>query len=96
MARVNRYLHKIGAAETGTCDCGQEEETVDHFLFLYPRWDEQQEHMRNVDQGIMGNLSFFLGGKSAEDGHKWSPNLVAVLAAIKFTINTGRLDATQT
>ncbi|OBS15728.1 hypothetical protein FPOA_13459 [Fusarium poae] len=33
MARVNRYLHRIGAAETDTCDCGQEEETVDHFLF---------------------------------------------------------------
>ncbi|KAG7002934.1 hypothetical protein FocnCong_v001089 [Fusarium oxysporum f. sp. conglutinans] len=33
MARVNRYLHRIGAVETDTCDCGQEEETVDHFLF---------------------------------------------------------------
>ncbi|KAG7429573.1 hypothetical protein Forpi1262_v009429 [Fusarium oxysporum f. sp. raphani] len=33
MARVNRYLHRIGAAETDTCDCGQEEKSVDHFLF---------------------------------------------------------------
>lgn len=33
MVRVNRYLHRIGAAEIDTCDCGQEEETVDHFLF---------------------------------------------------------------
>jgi hypothetical protein len=95
-ARVNRYLHRIGAAETDTCDCGQEEETVDHFLFRCPRWDEQREHMRNVDREMMGNLSFFLGGKTAEDGHKWRPNLAAVRAAIKFAKSTGRLDATRT
>ena len=96
MARVNKYLHRIGAAETDTCDCGQEEETVDHFLFRCPRWDEQREHMRNVDGEMMGNLSFFLGGKTAEDGHKWRPNLAAVRAAIKFAKSTGRLDATRT
>jgi hypothetical protein len=96
MARVNRYLQRIGAAETDTCDCGQEEETVDHFLFRCPRWDKQQEHMRNVDREMMGNLSFFLGGKTAEDGHKWRPNLAAVRAAIKFAKSTRRLDATQT
>jgi hypothetical protein len=96
MARVNRYLHRIGAAETDTCDCGQEEEMVDLFLFRCPRWDEQREHMRNADREMMGNLSFFLGGKTAEDGHKWRPNLAAVRAAIKFAISTGRLDATQT
>jgi hypothetical protein len=71
MARVNRYLHKIGAAETDTCDCGQEEETVHHFLFRCTRWDEQREHRRKVDQAMMGNLSFFLGGKTAEDEHRW-------------------------
>ena len=96
MARVNKYLHRIGAAETDTCDCGQEEETVDHFLFRCTRWDEQRERMRNIDQAMMGNLSFFLGGKTAEDGDKWRPNLGAVRAAIKFAISTGRLDATQT
>ncbi|KAI8411411.1 hypothetical protein FOFC_08005 [Fusarium oxysporum] len=96
IARVIRYLHRIGAVETDTCECGQEEETVDHFLFRCPQWDEQREHMRIVDREMMGNLSFFLGGKTAEDGHRWSPNLRAVRAAIKFAISTGRLDATQT
>ncbi|RKL11211.1 hypothetical protein BFJ70_g16420 [Fusarium oxysporum] len=55
MAQVNRYLHRIGAAETDTCDCGQEE-TVDHFLFRCPRWDEQRERMRNINGEMMGNL----------------------------------------
>ncbi|KAI8401336.1 hypothetical protein FOFC_18205 [Fusarium oxysporum] len=62
MARVNTYLRRTGAAETDTCDCGQEEETVDHFLFRCPRWDEQREYRQNVDREIMSNLSFFLGG----------------------------------
>ncbi|KAM5529264.1 reverse transcriptase [Fusarium oxysporum f. sp. phaseoli] len=46
MARVNRYLHRIGAAETDICDCGQEEESVDHFLFRCRRWDEQNAKCR--------------------------------------------------
>ncbi|KNB06199.1 hypothetical protein FOXG_06987 [Fusarium oxysporum f. sp. lycopersici 4287] len=29
---------------------------------------------------MIGNLPFFLGGKTAEDGHRWSPNLGAVRA----------------
>jgi hypothetical protein len=32
-ACINRYLHRIGAVETDICDCGQEEQTVDCFLF---------------------------------------------------------------
>jgi hypothetical protein len=87
---------RIGAAETDTCDCGQQEETVIHFLFRCTRWDEQREHMRKVGQATIGNLPFFLGGKTAEKGHRWSPNLGAVRIAIKFAISTGRLDATQT
>jgi hypothetical protein len=43
MARINSYLHRIGAAESDMCTCGQT---------------------------MMGNLSFFLGGKAASDGPK--------------------------
>lgn len=32
MARLNGYLHQIGAIETGKCICGQTTETVEHFL----------------------------------------------------------------
>jgi ribonuclease HI len=46
---------------------------------------------RLVGQNMVGNLSFFLGGKSASDGPKWTPNLEAVRAAIKFAMATGRL-----
>ncbi|EXK78355.1 hypothetical protein FOQG_16955 [Fusarium oxysporum f. sp. raphani 54005] len=91
MARINSYLSKIGAAESDMCECGRAPETMEHFLFRCTRWEAERESMRQVGQGMMGNLSFFLGGKSASDGPKWAPNLEAVRAAIKFVMATGRL-----
>ncbi|EXL64252.1 hypothetical protein FOPG_19481 [Fusarium oxysporum f. sp. conglutinans race 2 54008] len=38
----------------------------------------------NCRLGMMGNLSFFLGGKTAEDGHRWCPNFRAVRAVINL------------
>jgi hypothetical protein len=93
MARVNSYLHKIGAVELNMCDCRQEEETIVHFLFRCPKRDVQRECRRQVDQTKMGEVSFFLGGKTASGGQKWAPNLQAVRAAIKFAISIGRLAA---
>jgi hypothetical protein len=39
-----------------------------------------------------GNLSFHLGGKAPSDPEKWTPNMDAVRATIKFAIATGRFD----
>jgi hypothetical protein len=33
MARLNGYLHRIGATESQQCICGHVKETVEHFLF---------------------------------------------------------------
>jgi hypothetical protein len=91
MARINSYLSRIGAVESDLCDCGRATETMEHFLFRCSKWDAQREGMRRIGQSEMGNLSFFLGGKSALDGPRWSPNLQAVRATIKFAMETGRL-----
>jgi ribonuclease HI len=40
MARVNEYLHRIGAADTDKCSCGQATESIKHFLFRCTKWDE--------------------------------------------------------
>ena len=69
---------------------------MEHFLFRCTKWDTQRDGMRQVGQTMMGNLPFFLGGKAASDGPKWTPNLQAVRAAIKFAMDTRRLDANQT
>jgi hypothetical protein len=39
-----------------------------------------------------GNLSFYLGGKAPSEPEKWTPNMDAVRATIKFAISTARLD----
>ncbi|KIW36758.1 uncharacterized protein PV06_11053 [Exophiala oligosperma] len=38
MARLNSYLHRISAAPTDRCSCGQARETVEHFLFRCAKW----------------------------------------------------------
>jgi hypothetical protein len=92
MARLNAYLHQIGAAESDQCECGQARETVKHFLFRCTRWDAYRTQMLAQTDTRRGNLSFYLGGKAPSDPETWTPNMDAVRATIKFAIATGRLD----
>ena len=92
MARLNGYLHQIGASESDLCVCGQARETVKHFLFRCTRWDEHRMQMLAQTNTRRGNLSFYLGGKAPSDPEKWAPNMDAVRATIKYAIATGRLN----
>jgi ribonuclease HI len=94
MARLNGYLFRINAAETDQCACGQAKETVDHFLFRCRKWTTQRTELLQCTNTHRGKISFFLGGKSPSDDQKWTPNLEAVRASIRFAIATGRLEAT--
>jgi hypothetical protein len=58
------------------------------------KWTTQRKEMFQCPNEKGGNLSFHLGGKAASDGHKWTPNMNAVLATVMFTIATGRLEQT--
>ncbi|KAJ6438012.1 endonuclease/exonuclease/phosphatase [Purpureocillium lavendulum] len=91
--RLNRYLHSIRAVRTDQCSCGQAAETVERFLFRCTRWNSEREGMTRYNRTKMGNLSFFLGGKSGSDGERWQPDMAAVRTTIKFAMATGRLDA---
>ncbi|KID81406.1 hypothetical protein MGU_11230 [Metarhizium guizhouense ARSEF 977] len=93
--RLNSYLHRINEARVTTeqCRCGQAAETVEHFLFRCKLWRSEREGMVRCNRAKIGNLSFFLGGKSASDGEGWEPNLAAIRTTIKFAMATGRLDA---
>ena len=92
MARLNGYLHRIGAAESDQCQCGQARETVKHFLFRCTRLDAYRTQMLAQTDTRRGNLSFYLGGKAPSDRETWTLNMDAVRATIKFAIATGRLD----
>ncbi|KJZ70171.1 hypothetical protein HIM_10431 [Hirsutella minnesotensis 3608] len=95
MSRLNGYLHAIGATDSNLCDCGEAKETIDHFLFRCTKWIAQRDILFECARAKIGNLSFFLGGKAASDGDKWKPDMQAVRAAIKFAIETERLDRSQ-
>ncbi|KJZ69201.1 hypothetical protein HIM_11401 [Hirsutella minnesotensis 3608] len=95
MSQLNGYLHVIGATDSNLCDCGQAKETIDHFLFRCTKWTAQRNILFECARAKIGNLSFFLGGKAASDGDKWKPDMQAVRAAIKFAIETERLDRSQ-
>ena len=92
MARLNIYLYRIRASTTDQCECGQAQETVDHFLFRCRRWTEQRAEMLQCTQTGRGSLSFHLGGKAPIDDEYWAPNMDAVRATIRFAMATGRLD----
>ncbi|KJZ72811.1 hypothetical protein HIM_07755 [Hirsutella minnesotensis 3608] len=94
MIRLNSYLCRIGAADSGLCDCGQATETVEHFLFRCKNWTAQREILLKCARTKIGNLSFFLGGKAASDDDGWEPDSQAVRATIRFAIATKRLEST--
>jgi hypothetical protein len=102
MARLNGYLHHIGAVESDRCACGQARETVEHFLFNCPLWETHRECFLKQTETRRGSLSYFLGGKAPSDPRRWTPTIETVQTTIKYAIATGRLDrkveqrATQT
>ena len=95
MARLNCFLHRIGVVGSGLCECGQADETMEHFLFRCGKWTAQREILLKCSRERIGNLSYFLGGKAQSDNDKWSPDMVAVKAVIKFAMATGRLARDQ-
>ena len=94
MVRLNAYLHQIKAATSDQCACGRTRETIEHFLFHCTQWTVHRAGLLRCTETHRGNLSFYLGGKSPADNEKWTPNMEAVRATIRFAMATGRLDAT--
>ena len=95
MSRLNGYLHIIKAADSDLCQCGIARETVKHFLFRCPRWDHLRQDLLSQTEVQRGNLSFYLGGKTCQDGNDWVPNMSAVHATIKFALRSKRLEDTR-
>ena len=66
ICRLNSYLCKIQAAESGQCGCNTGVETVHHFLFCCPLWDRFRPQMKHLadSHNRWGDTSFLLGGWS--------------------------------
>ena len=75
-------------------------ETVQHFLFLCPRWRNERQAMKSVHGNRYWDLSYALGGYSTAeregkkvDGEKdkWQLDLNVVKATIEYAVKIGRL-----
>jgi hypothetical protein len=93
-SRLNEYLVKIKATESSECGCGAGRESVKHYLFTCRKWRLQRQEIRAIWPRKIGNVSFFLGGRSTEEEGRWKPELEAVRAAVRFATATGRLAST--
>ena len=51
--RLNKYLHQFGHTETATCECGDSNETVTHYLRSCTRFEKEREKLRK-EVGIGG------------------------------------------
>ena len=91
MARLNGYLHRIGAAESNICPCGVAKETVKHFIFLCSKWDSHRRQLLRQIGNITGFISTALGGKAESDPQTWKPDLNIVRTTIAYALATGRL-----
>ena len=93
--RLNSYLHRIKAADSDECELCRRPETVRHFLVECTRWTaERAEHLQaSTDRWC--DVSYILGGWFSErlDGprHRWTANMKAIKATIKFARATARL-----
>src|SRR5688500_342935 len=67
MARLNGFLSRIAAADSGLCACGRARETVERFLLRCVRWAALREDMLQCTVTRRGSLSFYLGGEAPSD-----------------------------
>lgn len=86
MARINRYLHKIGAADTDLWTS-----TRDDRAFSISTYQAGGTTRRHGTSGTNRDGQPVLPER--KDGLKWTPNLQAVRAAVRFVIDTERLNA---
>ena len=89
------FRYGIRATDSDLCKCGTARETVKHFLFRCPRWDNIRQDLLSQTKDKRGNLSFYLGGKTRQDPADWGPNLEAVHATIRFALRSKRLEDTR-
>jgi hypothetical protein len=103
--RLNNYLQKVCHVDKNRCGYGGDNdddgETVQHFLFHYPKWEQLRQEMKDMMASRYGALSYALGGRSpavlsngepVDSIGSWRPNLKVKQAVLRYVTNTGRLE----
>lgn len=71
MARLNGFLHRVGAADSSLCECGQAPETVERTLSVsMQKVDSATKDLTRLLTGKDREPLIFLGGKARSDNDK--------------------------
>jgi hypothetical protein len=94
---------RIGAVDSGQCECRQGEEDIRHFVLHYQLYQHLRADMIRAGGRRYGDLSYMLGGRSTlqrpdgsnADGppERWAPDISVVMSVIRFALKAGRLGA---
>lgn len=101
-SRLNTYLASIGACNSDWCECGRETESVAHFLFRCPRWQQERLQVQLTSHPRWGDCAYWLGAWSDRRDHcgelidgardRWRPDLDAVASMLRYVRATKRLN----
>jgi hypothetical protein len=99
-SRLKSFLERRGL-EDDQCECGEDVETLRHFLLHYKRYDSQRYRIAVELGRNYSNVSHMLGGRGLYqrlDGtnpdrprEAWKPNMEVVRTVIRLALETGRL-----
>ena len=100
--KLGTYLKRFHIEPSERCACGYNEESIRHFMFDCPLWQQARRTLRQKVGDRWGDMSYMLGGwgdridrssKKLVDGPKdrWKPNAKVVGAVIDYVNSTGRL-----
>ncbi len=100
-SRLKSFLARRVLEEDDQCECGEDVETLRHFLLHCKRYDSQRRRMAVELGRNYGNISHMLGGRGSyqrpdgtnPDGPReaWKPKMEIVRTVIRFALETGRL-----
>ncbi|VDC00148.1 unnamed protein product [Peniophora sp. CBMAI 1063] len=77
-AQLGAHLHRIGCLPSPTCEaCGEADETVNHYLYDCPRWQDARQRMREA------------AGKIWRDRARMLSDEKGIVAILEFTKETG-------
>ena len=101
--RLNHYLVRIGVTESEACECGREAETVSHFLFRCPRWEEIRRNMHVYAQPRWGDYAYCVGawtdrrdlnGRMVNgERDRWKPDMKTIRKTIELVRATKRFES---
>ena len=83
------HLHNMHIIEEENCQCGHDKETVDHFFFNCPLYNETRHILEEIDAGMQQNSWLYLYGDRDATVQQ---NIDMLSLVTKFIVKSKRFD----